>query len=85
MMKKTMRYLAMVVLIVMAIPSAYADNYKGTMTRRGTKMEYSFSGGTVTDKEVKGQGTTDMVVYVEGTVEPGSTVSGTFKKLMDYG
>ena len=80
-----MRYLAMVVLIVMAIPSAYADNYKGTMTRRGTKMEYSFSGGTVTDKVVKGQGTTDMIVFVEGTVEPGSTVSGTFKKLMDYG
>ncbi len=75
----------MALLIALAIPSAYADNYKGTMTRLGTKMEYSFSGGTVTDKVLKEQGTMDMIVTVEGTVEPGSTVSGTFKKLMDYG
>ena len=83
-MKSTLKYLALVLLLAMAASSAYADSYKGTMTRLGTKMEYSFSGGVVTDKKLKGQGTTDMIVSIYGQVEAGSTVAAKFKKLIDY-
>lgn len=84
-MKSRLNYLALVLLFaVAAVLPARADSYKGTLTRQGTKMEYSFSGGVVTDKKLKGQGTTDMIVFVDGQVEAGSTVSATFKKLIDY-
>lgn len=82
---KSFKYLALVLLFAMATSAAYADSYKGSMTRLGTKMEYSFSGGVVTDKKLKGQGTTDMLVSIDGEVEAGATVSATFKKLIDYG
>ena len=59
-------------------------NYKGTMTRHGTKMEYTFHGGLVTKKEIKGQGTYHMIVSIGGQVEAGKTVTASFKKLMDY-
>lgn len=83
-MKSTFKYLALALLFAMATSAAYANSYKGTMTRLGTKMEYTFSGGVVTDKQLKGQGTTDMIVSVEGQVEAGSTVSASFKKLIDF-
>ena len=84
-MKSRFNYLALVLLFaVAAVLSARADSYKGTMTRQGTKMEYSFSGGVVTDKKLKGQGTTDMIVSIVGQVEAGSTLSAVYKKLEDY-
>lgn len=84
-MKSRISYLALVLMLAVAsILPARADSYKGTMTRQGTKMQYSFSGGVVTDKKLKGQGTTDMIVFIEGQVEAGSTVSATYKKLIDY-
>ncbi|MBP5688486.1 MAG: hypothetical protein J6X22_07590 [Muribaculaceae bacterium] len=84
-MKSRISYLALVLMLAVAsILPARADSYKGTMTRQGTKMEYSFSGGVVTDKKLKGQGTTDMIVSINGQVEAGSTVSATYKKLEDY-
>lgn len=86
-MKSTFDKLTLVLLllvIVAALP-AQADSYKGTMTRLGTKLEYSFSGGVVNDKKLIGKGSTDMNVYYYGEVEAGSTVSATFKKLADNG
>ena len=61
-----------------------AQSYKGTMTRLGSKMEYSFSGGTATNKSVKytGYGECNMNVYVDGEVAPGSTVTASCKKLV---
>lgn len=61
-----------------------SQSYRGTMTRLGSKMEYSFSGGTVTSKKgVKytGNDESDMSVYWAGEVAPGSTVAATCKKL----
>ena len=59
-------------------------NYKGTMTRHGTKMEYTFHGGLITKKEIKGQGTYYMIESIGGQVEAGKTVTASFKKLIDY-
>lgn len=61
-----------------------AQSYRGTMTRMGSKMEYSFSGGTVTSKSIKytGYGECNMNVYVDGEVAPGSTVTASCKKLV---
>ncbi|MBR6431623.1 MAG: hypothetical protein IKS64_02125, partial [Muribaculaceae bacterium] len=61
-----------------------AQSYKGTMTRFGSKMEYSFSGGTVTSKSIKysGYGECDMNVYANGVVAPGGTVTASCKKLV---
>ncbi len=75
----------LLMLSIATLMPAQAESYKGTMTRQGTKMEYSFSGGKVTQKVLKGQGTIDMIVFIDGEIEAGSTVSGTFKKLIDYG
>ena len=64
-------------------PSALS--YKGTMTGLGSKMEYSFSGGTVTNKsEVKYGGTNmiNMNVFVDGEVAPGGTVTASCKNLV---
>ena len=84
-MKSTFKYLSVMLLFAMTASAAHADSYKGTLTRQGTKMEYSFSGGVVTDKNYKTRGTIAMYVYVDGEVKAGSTVSGTFKKITDYG
>lgn len=60
-----------------------SGSYKGTMARLGSKMQYSFSGGTATNKSVKYSGTdeSDMNVFVSGDVAPGSTVTAACKKL----
>lgn len=60
-----------------------ALSYKGTMTRYGSKMEYAFSGGTVTSKSIKYTGFDEcnMNVYANGVVAPGSTVEASCKKL----
>lgn len=84
-MKTSFKYLALVLPFVMAASAAYADSYKGTLTRLGTKMEYFFSDGVVTDKNFKTRGTMAMYMYIDGQVEAGSTVSAAFKKLADYG
>ena len=73
-----------VVLLVVALTVNAQGVTKGTMTRLGTKMEYSFSGGVVTNKSLKGQGTTDMIVSIEGQVEAGKTLTATFKKIVDW-
>ena len=84
-MKSRISYFTLAVMLAVAsILPARADDYKGTMTRQGTKMQYSFSGGVVTDKKLKGQGTTDMIVSIVGQVEAGSTLSAVYKKLEDY-
>ena len=61
-----------------------AQSYKGTMTRFGSKMEYSFSGGTVTSKSIKytGAGESDMNVFANGVVAPDGTVTASCKKLV---
>ena len=84
-MKSAFKYLSVMLLFAMAASVAQANSYKGTLTRQGTKMEYSFSGGVATNKNYKTRGTMAMYVYVDGEVEAGSTVSGTFKKITDYG
>ena len=56
-------------------------NYKGTMTRHGTKMEYTFHGGLITKKEIKGQGTYYMIESIGGQVEAGKTVTASFLRL----
>ena len=61
-----------------------AGSYKGTMTRLGSKMEYSFSGGTVTSKrgvKYTENDESDMSVYWAGEVAAGSTVTASCKKL----
>lgn len=61
-----------------------AQSYKGTMARYGAKMEYSFSGGTVTNKNAiryGGFGMTDMNVFFDGEVAPGSTLTASCKKI----
>ena len=84
-MKSSLNYLALVLLALVAVLPARADDYKGTMTRLGTKMEYSLSGATVTDKDVLTlKEPNDFVIDIKGKVEVGSTISATFKKLIDY-
>ena len=71
-------------LFAMATSAAHADSYKGTMTCLGTKMEYSFSGGVVTNKELKGEGDQLKRTCIKCQVEAGTTVTATFKKIEDY-
>ena len=63
---------------------AKLSHYKGTMTHLGTKMEYAIANGIVTNKKVRGQNTTDMVVAISGQTKAGCTVSAKFTKLADY-
>ena len=84
-MKSRLNYLALVLLLAVAvILPARADSYKGTMTCLGTKMEYSFSGGVVTNKELKGEGDQLKRTCIKCQVEAGTTVTATFKKIEDY-
>lgn len=64
-------------------PSKKLSSYKGTISYLDTKMEYSFSGAIVTQKEVTDQGysTNAMQVGIKGQTEAGSNVSATYKKI----
>lgn len=82
-MKRTIGIM-MTALLLLAVTGAKADNYKGTLERHGVKMEYAFSGGTVTKKSkpvVGGAPYAEMFVPIEGEVKPGSTVTASCKKL----
>ncbi len=59
-----------------------AQSYKGSMIGLGSEMEYSFSGGTVTNKsDVRygGTGMVNMNIFADGEVAPGSTVTASCK------
>ena len=59
-----------------------AQSYKGTMTGLGSKMEYSFSGGTVTNKSDVRYGGTDLVnmnIFADGEVAPEASVTASCK------
>lgn len=84
-MKSRLNYLVLALLFAVAvILPARADSYKGTMTCLGTKMEYSFSGGVVTNKELKGEGDQLKRTCIKCQVEAGTTVTASFKKIEDY-
>ena len=80
-MKQTIR-LMMVLVLLLAATGAKADSYKGTLERHGSKMEYAFSGCTVTAKHkpVVELGNT-FVVIVDGQITAGTTLQATCKRL----
>ena len=80
-MKQTFQ-LMMMTLLLFAATSAKADSYKGTMERHGSKMEYAFSGCTVTAKHkpTLELGNT-FVVLVDGQITTGTTLQATCKRL----
>ena len=76
--------LVLLLLVIAAAFPAQADSYKGTMTQWGSKREYSFSGGMVTEKGKPvntGPSARFMDVFCDGEVEAGATVTATGKKI----
>lgn len=75
--------LTLVVLTTASQPT-HADSYKGILERHGVKMEYSFSGGIVTNKSkptIGGAPWAQMAVFIDGEVKAGSTVTASCRKL----
>ena len=62
--------------------SSKLSSYKGTIWNLGTEMEYSLSGAIVTEKS-NGEHLEGFVVYIKGQTEAGSTLSATFKKILE--
>ena len=62
--------------------SSRLSSYKGTIWNLGTEMEYSLSGAIVTEKS-NGEHLEGFVVYIKGQTEAGSTLSATFKKILE--
>ncbi len=75
-MKSRLNYLALVVLLAVAVVlPARADNYKGTITFHGSKMEYTISNVKMTEKDPPTiYHTGGMSVECEGLVEERSVV-----------
>ena len=81
-MKKTLHLLTTALLLTAS--HAWADSYKGTLERHGLKMEYTLSGGIVTDKDdhrIGGAPVAIMGVSIEGEVEAGASFSASCRKL----
>ena len=80
-MKRTIGIMMAALLLCWAT-GAKADSYKGTLERHGSKMEYAFSGCTVTAKHkpVVELGNT-FVVIVDGQITAGTTLQATCKRL----
>jgi hypothetical protein len=75
--------LTLVLLTTASLPT-HANSYKGTLERHGVKMEYSFSGGIVTNKSepaIGGAPWAQMGVFIDGEVKAGSTVTASCRKL----
>ena len=72
-MKTTMR-LIVAAIILLAGTETRAENYKGTAERHGLKIEYSLSGGVVTEKRKPYLGgvPTNMSMTINGEVQPGA-------------
>ena len=81
-MKKTLYLLTTALLLTAS--HVWADNYKGTLERHGLKMEYTLSGGIVTNKDdhrIGGAPVAIMGVSIDGEVEAGASFSASCRKL----
>ena len=81
-MKKEILFV-LFLLVAMTLPAS-ADNYKGTIERHGGKVEYSLSGGKVTNKYATpyvGDVFQTMGVFIDGEVKAGSTLTASYRKL----
>ena len=82
-MKRTIQWV-LTALLLLAATGAKADSYKGTLERHGVKMEYAFSGGTVTNKKdpiYSGVPTQVMATLIDAEVKPGTTLKASCEKL----
>lgn len=81
-MKTTMRLIVAAILLL-AGTETRAENYKGTAERHGLKIEYSLSGGVVTEKRKPYLGgvPTNMSMTINGEVQPGATLTASCRKL----
>lgn len=84
-MKESIFHFVLALALLALTQNAQAESYKGTMERHDVKMEYSFSGGTVTNKQepmLGGAPICYMTTFIEGECAPGATLTASCKKLV---